>query len=785
MTALPALAIPPILDLDADAITNLVTGDPVTIVPDRVNGRHATQTTTANKPVYTAVNPDFKGHASFRTVAAAVSHVTMTAALTAAETVNRRTLVFIGKLADTGDGTFIDGATSTHKTAMLLSSGSPTTMSASASGGRLDFGARITTPQIAIATYGVSLSTLGKQNGGAKSTKAMDSTTHEFDRLRLGCTDSLTSAKTVDFARVIVFAGLISDSDIVILDTWAQDTYGIAVADYAGTAVGPTAPTVPGAFLAPRLGSVVDKTALVEHGGSTDANGDAVVYDFDLTVNGGTTWVNKRSGITTASFEYDYSLEVATTTAQWRSVARDASLSSAARLSDTFTIAHVGTVPAAQALPALSIPVLADYDPRRLTGLADGAAVSTLLDVNERPATQATVASRPTFVASSAAFAGQPAINFAAGQFLSVLSQVPLPVFDRTVVLVFKPASTADATFLDGEVFDRTTKIEHPASLPGRIAWWARDSRVDLGARTVDAQVVVATFNRGPVIGTQNGLAANGVMRSNIDPYDRLRIGATDTLDQYGPMLLARLVVLRGVATRADLNAINEWASTLYGIPVAAALAATPPEKFTRLKDGPSLWELYGTAVFNSLTRLAVTVTPSFAGAVSIDNYDLVGSAAGFEYIVLPNSPAAGETGVPSMMLKLSRGTADNALEVGWRNGSLIMRTVVAGVVSEANIAYDLVTMARMRIREEVGTVVWETAPAGTENWTLRRSVAAPFPLDDLRATRDAGYTGTMASPGVAVFASLGVPPPPGVRVTFVDLGGVRRRGILKIVPGA
>ncbi len=111
------------------------------------------------------------------------------------------------------------------------------------------------------------------------------------------------------------------------------------------------APSAPGAFTSPTAGEVVNTTDLVEHGGSTDADGDPLVYDFDLSLDGGTTWSAKRTKAAGVSFTYDYTNEASTTTARWRSRAWDGLVYGPYTESPTFTVQH-NVAPSAPTLVA-------------------------------------------------------------------------------------------------------------------------------------------------------------------------------------------------------------------------------------------------------------------------------------------------------------------------------------------------------------------------------------------------------------------------------------------------
>lgn len=101
-----------------------------------------------------------------------------------------------------------------------------------------------------------------------------------------------------------------------------------------------TAPSAPGAFTTPTAGEVVNTTDLVTVGAASDVDGNALTYDFDLSVDNGASYTAKRVKAAGESFTHDYTTEPVTTTAKWRARAWDGTTYGPYAYSSTFTIQH-------------------------------------------------------------------------------------------------------------------------------------------------------------------------------------------------------------------------------------------------------------------------------------------------------------------------------------------------------------------------------------------------------------------------------------------------------------
>jgi hypothetical protein len=123
--------------------------------------------------------------------------------------------------------------------------------------------------------------------------------------------------------------------------TWTARTSGSSNIVYALVTLPPNLPpSAPGAFTSPVSGDVVNTTATVAVGAASDPDGDALTYEWDLSLDNGATWTRKRNLTAGTSWPYDYTNDAATTAAKWRVRAHDSQVYGPYRESPLFEIRH-------------------------------------------------------------------------------------------------------------------------------------------------------------------------------------------------------------------------------------------------------------------------------------------------------------------------------------------------------------------------------------------------------------------------------------------------------------
>ncbi|PLS81701.1 hypothetical protein CYG49_01515 [Candidatus Saccharibacteria bacterium] len=211
------------------------------------------------------------------------------------------------------------------------------------------------------------------------------------------------------------------------------------------------------------------------------------------------------------------------------------------------------------------------------------------------------------------------------------------------------------------------------------------------------------------------------------------------------------------------------WANYGYGLaarsawgpaaPVSSnAKTATVTSDFTSL-DTTKFPGSFGAAIVSGRAQIATDSTyprVSTGTDSTAVRYDLTESSV---FVEVPTVPNIG-TGTTSAFLQLEApaGTGVNSVEVGWQNGSLILRELVNGTYNDLSLAYSLTQHRWWRIRHSSGTVFWETSP-DKSSWTVQRqkSPDAAIDLTKVAIALVSGFYGTETSPGVAEFDNLNI----------------------------
>ncbi len=149
--------------------------------------------------------------------------------------------------------------------------------------------------------------------------------------------------------------------------------------------------------------------------------------------------------------------------------------------------------------------------------------------------------------------------------------------------------------------------------------------------------------------------------------------------------------------------------------------------------------------------RARVSATSGYPAVASATRYDLSASSLSVEAVGVP------DVGNGTVEAALSATVdANNAVEFGWRNGSLALR-----IVSNGNRNFDVTTPTYdatahrfWRLRESGGTVYWDASPDG-RSWTNLRSAALPFSVTRVAIRLYAGYSGSESNPGSALFDNV------------------------------
>jgi hypothetical protein len=189
-------------------------------------------------------------------------------------------------------------------------------------------------------------------------------------------------------------------------------------------------------------------------------------------------------------------------------------------------------------------------------------------------------------------------------------------------------------------------------------------------------------------------------------------------------------------------------AVTLAGEEVLPVVDSPPVvEPFTVLDTAK--WDLINGVVEGGYYNLPPTDT-SYQGLISKFTTNLTGHYVAVELV----SPS--NTGTWTMFYLGDTGTpVSNAEAFLWMDGVLYFRERIAGTWSNTTIPYDATNHRWLRVREQAGTVYWETSSDGSI-WTVQRSKAAGIDLSNLYIGI-AGSRNTTDPPGTALWDNIGI----------------------------
>ena len=176
----------------------------------------------------------------------------------------------------------------------------------------------------------------------------------------------------------------------------------------------------------------------------------------------------------------------------------------------------------------------------------------------------------------------------------------------------------------------------------------------------------------------------------------------------------------------------------------------------------------FSTGATVSGGALRIVPGSTYAYAFSNASYDLTGSYALLQAV---QTPSVG-TGTIEMYLALVSGS--NELDILWVNGNLYFRESVAGVHNDTSVVFNPLLHKWWRIRENSGTIYWETSP-NCFNWTVQRSKTFAIPsITALAVNLTSGYYGTETTPGTALYDNFNVPNATFPQQTYyVSAGGL------------
>lgn len=167
-----------------------------------------------------------------------------------------------------------------------------------------------------------------------------------------------------------------------------------------------------------------------------------------------------------------------------------------------------------------------------------------------------------------------------------------------------------------------------------------------------------------------------------------------------------------------------------------------------------ALWSNWGGSQVTETggrLRIAGTTNNNYYGVDSVSNYDLTASQISIQVVDAGNQSIT-SWGIWPIQLKLD---SSNNLNWSVQNGTIRATKKVAG--SDTHLyeaSYDANTHVYLRIREEDGTIYWESSVDGV-NWTNRGSDDTPFAIQSLQVQVFAGTWQNEGSSTVSLYDNV------------------------------
>ena len=176
----------------------------------------------------------------------------------------------------------------------------------------------------------------------------------------------------------------------------------------------------------------------------------------------------------------------------------------------------------------------------------------------------------------------------------------------------------------------------------------------------------------------------------------------------------------------------------------------------------PMAWSNWGLASTATGTLVLPADATYDGGISSVAAYDLTSSSV---FVNLEQVPNLGNGSTEAVFQVANTGlqttypVSPTAHLFSWNNGSLRMGTTINGVTTWAATAvYDPYNHGWLRIRENAGTVSYDTSPDAS-TWITQASTPAVFSVSSSYIQLYSGFTGTEETPGAAVFDDLNILP--------------------------
>lgn len=206
------------------------------------------------------------------------------------------------------------------------------------------------------------------------------------------------------------------------------------------------------------------------------------------------------------------------------------------------------------------------------------------------------------------------------------------------------------------------------------------------------------------------------------------------------------------------------------------AILATLKDDFEDNSTNLTLWpNAYTSSATYAETggQLVITLAGSTAGSnycgynTAPNTYDLTGN-----YCLVQATGQPSQSTNAQMLMKVYV-DANNTLYFTLQNGTLHFQKNVAGagITDVATVSFNSTAHKWWRLRENQGTIYWDTSPDG-HNWNNQTSLVNPFATTALIVEISAGTFQSETTPGSATFDNFNIAHSTGSFSNYSDIVG-------------
>lgn len=200
-----------------------------------------------------------------------------------------------------------------------------------------------------------------------------------------------------------------------------------------------------------------------------------------------------------------------------------------------------------------------------------------------------------------------------------------------------------------------------------------------------------------------------------------------------------------------EVDYIRAWASKPSG---SGSASSTPKMESLVINDWTteqSLFTNYDALRRTSGSTLQIDAAASYPAVTSVSSYDLTSSYYQVELV----SPPQVSNGSTEALIVASVSSSDS-LAIGWTNNAIFARRRVGGVNTDSGYTtYSATNHRFLRIRENSGSIYYETSANGSSWANIIAPIATPFAVTSVKANLIAGNWNAASNPGYATFQKI------------------------------